>query len=110
MKICIISLVELLKASRASAIDPMSASLVDANTLFVLNKTDLVPVTAELRKRVAKAFNLPEDSDRLLFASIEARTGLEELSTRLQCLVEERSVSFRYIATFTLAKELTTNM
>lgn len=110
MKICIISLVELLKTSRDSSIDPMSASLVNADTLFILNKTDLVPVTAELRKRVAKALNLPENSDRLLFASIEARTGLEELSSRLRRLVEERSDSFRYIAAFTRAKELTTNM
>lgn len=70
----------------------MSDSLVDSNTLFVLNKTDLVPVTEELHKRVATALNLPEDSDRLLLASIEARTGLEELSARLQRLVEERSV------------------
>ncbi|KAK9897478.1 tRNA modification GTPase TrmE [Cystobasidium minutum MCA 4210] len=90
VKICMISVVEMLKLPKETAIDPMSASLVDEDTLFVLNKTDLVPVTPELRQRVANALGLDVESDRLLFASIEARTGLDELSGRLQRLVEER--------------------
>lgn len=68
----------------------MSASLVDQHTLFVLNKTDLVPDSANLRKIVSQALGIAENSDRLLFVSIEERAGLEELSARLRHLVEER--------------------
>lgn len=68
----------------------MSASLVDSDTLFILNKTDLIPETPELRLRVAQALGITTDSDRMLFVSVERRNGLEELSRQLQNLVEER--------------------
>lgn len=72
------------------AIDPMSASLADENTLFVLNKTDIIPESQNLRKQVSEALGLSEDSDRMLFVSIEARQGLDKFSDRLRRLVEER--------------------
>lgn len=68
----------------------MSASLADSDTLFILNKTDLIPETPELRLRVAQALGITTDSDRMLFVSVERRNGLEELSRQLQNLVEER--------------------
>lgn len=68
----------------------MSASLADENTLFVLNKTDIIPESQNLRKQVSEALGLSEDSDRMLFVSIEARQGLDKFSDRLRRLVEER--------------------
>lgn len=68
----------------------MSASLADENTLFVLNKTDIIPESDKLRKQVSEALGLAEDSDRMLFVSIEARQGLDKFSDRLRRLVEER--------------------
>lgn len=71
----------------------MSASLVDSNTLFVLNKTDIIPETPELRKQVSQALGITEDSDRMLFVSIERKQGLDKLSNCLKRLVEERYAS-----------------
>jgi tRNA U34 5-carboxymethylaminomethyl modifying GTPase MnmE/TrmE len=97
VKVCIISLTELLDKLEKDepGLNTMSASLVDSDTIFVLNKTDLVNMTPQLRARISSALGVEDNQDkevssRLLFVSVEKRSGLAELSERLRTLVEEK--------------------
>jgi tRNA modification GTPase len=66
VKVCIISLTELLDKLEKDepGLNTMSASLVDSDTIFVLNKTDLVNMTPQLRARISSALGVEDNQDK----------------------------------------------
>jgi tRNA U34 5-carboxymethylaminomethyl modifying GTPase MnmE/TrmE len=98
LKLCMISLPEanaLISSSSepasASLLDPLTALLVDDKTVFVLNKTDLQPLSEE--QRIAFADQLGTSQERCIGISLGgSEAGLSDLSDMLLEQIKERWV------------------
>lgn len=68
-------------------LDPITASLVDDKTLYVLNKADLRTLTPERLGQLRNSLGIRDQQD-FVVVSILQKTGLSELSSRLLQEVE----------------------
>ena len=98
LKLCMISLPEAMalmlgssKSASTPLLDPLTASLVDDKTVFVLNKIDLQPLSKE--QRIAFADRLGTPPERCIGISLRgSEAGLTELSDMLLEHIKERWV------------------
>lgn len=99
IKLCVLSLPEVFSdpASLDVHIDSLTHSLIDSNTIILLNKVDSLPLTAEHTAALSR--NLQSDgttwlgagSDRPFWPiSVKSEIGLKELSSGMTKVLKQR--------------------
>ena len=95
---CVVSVPEALAYSAHGILDPMTASLVDSETLYVLNKTDTSPVDEETLTYISTRLPSHPSHNRIVPVSVRLQQGLKDVSQLLLQVISERcalSASFQ---------------
>lgn len=98
--LCVLSLPSLFPTPHTVTIDPLTLSLIDSNTLIILNKTDSLSLTPTQRQLILDALRLAgkdwigKERGMMWEISLREGRGLERLVEGLKGVLKERFVRF----------------
>lgn len=73
-------------------LDPLTASLVDSETIFLLNKTDIAVLDGDKLASVTRRLGLHNGDERVFPISVDQQEGLRPVSTCIMALLEKKYI------------------